>query len=438
MSTTPTPNPPADPGLPPVEPPSAQLMIRLFLVPGLIVAGLVLLFLAGPWLYGVLMTAMGSAPADARSAAEFLRQIDSPNPDIRYRAASDLAQVLLRKVELASDPGFALDLADRLQDALSRSAEAEKTFAAKSDGLTTGERLREIKALEPDRNLVIYLAAALGNCVVPAGAPLLRGMAEQEGGMEPVALSERRGRALFALATLGENVKRFDALEEPKREAIMEKLSLEPVRTKGRGPRAAACLAYLSARDAGEPATLGVPATLRKCADDDDPFLREMAGFAATFWTGPAAEEAALEAMLTALVRDDGRGEEKLDERRERDPNTASTREVTTKRGFTVRANATIALARKGSARTDLDALATLLSPDELRGVFVLRSKDGTDRPNEALVVVTVAGALKASAVLAKQRPEARGRLEPLVKALAGDRNAALAAEAREALHAFK
>src|SRR4051794_27958264 len=192
MSTTPTPNPPpADPGLPPVEPPSAQLMIRLFLVPGLIVAGLVLLFLAGPWLYGVVMTAMGSAPADSRSAAEFLRQIDSPNPDIRYRAASDLAQVLLRKVELASDPGFALDLADRLDDALTRTADDEKALAAKYDRLETGERLREVKKLEADRNLVIYLAAALGNCVVPAGAPLLTRMAAQEGGMEPVALAER-------------------------------------------------------------------------------------------------------------------------------------------------------------------------------------------------------------------------------------------------------
>lgn len=434
MSTEqqPTPPPMPDQGLPPVEPPSAQLIVRLFLVPALIVAGLVLLFLAGPFLYNWITPA-----ADSRSADHFLRGLDSSNPDVRYRAASDLAQVLLRKVELASNPTFALDLADRLDDALKRTADAEKELAKKFEGLTAGQKAVEVKALEADRNLITYLIGALGNCLVPAGAPLLQQVAVQSSGMESVALAERRGRALFALATLGEGLRRFADLPAEAREKVLAELREEEERPD-RATRAAAMRAYLQARSEGKPASLGVPDTLEKCAQDDDPFLRELAAFAAGFWAGPAVEEAKVESFLVTLAVDDGRGEELLEERREKAGNPAATREVTTIKGFTVQANAVASLARRGSAKTPLDRLAMLLSPEELRAVFVLRDRAGKDTPNEALVVHTLLSALKATAKFVKQRPEARAKLEPLVKALAADRNAAVSAEAREALHAFQ
>src|SRR5215510_14865679 len=124
------PPPPADPGLPPVQPPTGQMILRLFLVPALIVAGLVGLFLLGPTASRWVNRLLGRS-ADARSADQFLRDLDSANPEVRWRAASDLAQVLLRKDELASDARFALQLADRLQAALDNSKDAEQSFAAR-------------------------------------------------------------------------------------------------------------------------------------------------------------------------------------------------------------------------------------------------------------------------------------------------------------------
>ena len=61
-------------GLPPVVPPSGRFIAQLFLVPGLIVAGAVIVLLGFSWLAG------GPRTADA-----FLRDLDSPNTDIRWR-----------------------------------------------------------------------------------------------------------------------------------------------------------------------------------------------------------------------------------------------------------------------------------------------------------------------------------------------------------------
>src|SRR4029077_1651163 len=90
------------PGLPPVAPPSGRFIAQLFLVPGLIVAFAVLILLGFRYLVG------GSHSADY-----FLKQLDSGNADIRWRGASDLAQILKRPESLAlrSDTKFALELA---------------------------------------------------------------------------------------------------------------------------------------------------------------------------------------------------------------------------------------------------------------------------------------------------------------------------------------
>src|SRR4051794_10459276 len=84
-------------GLPPVVAPSGRFLAQLFLVPGLIVASAVLILLGFSWLAG------GSKNPDA-----FIRDLESSNPDIRWRTASDLAQVLKRDPGLAGDPTFGL------------------------------------------------------------------------------------------------------------------------------------------------------------------------------------------------------------------------------------------------------------------------------------------------------------------------------------------
>src|SRR5262249_13317570 len=95
------------PWLPVVVPPSVKFIIQVFLGPFIIVTIVVGFLLLVNWLAG-----------NARSPDDFLKKLDNPNSDIRWRGAEDLAQVLKRDDYLASDPNFALELASRLRQAL--------------------------------------------------------------------------------------------------------------------------------------------------------------------------------------------------------------------------------------------------------------------------------------------------------------------------------
>ena len=104
-------------GLPPVAPPSGKFLIQLFLVPGLIVA----IALAVVWGFGWLV-------GGSYSAEEFLKDLRNPNAEYRWRRANDLAQVLPRDKALASNPKFALDLAELLRQGMEKwVAELERT-----------------------------------------------------------------------------------------------------------------------------------------------------------------------------------------------------------------------------------------------------------------------------------------------------------------------
>src|SRR5215204_5999697 len=108
--------------LPPVQPPSGRFIVQLFLVPGMIVLVAVLLLLAFRYAIG-----SGYTPAS------FLRQLDSDNADIRWRGASDLAQVLKRpeSMNLRTDAAFALDLAERLNAAFEDLVQKEGNLKSK-------------------------------------------------------------------------------------------------------------------------------------------------------------------------------------------------------------------------------------------------------------------------------------------------------------------
>ena len=438
--SSPEPTPPASnkvdpsagarPGLPPVQPPSGKQILQLFIVPGLIVLVLVGLFLLGPTLKSWVGWGSGG-----RSPDQFLRDLDSSNADIRWRAASDLAQVLLRDDRLASDGDFALALADRLQNALADSADAEKTFAARHEGLREGEKIRELKKLEPERNLIMYLAASLGNFMIPVGAPLLEQMATQTGGMEPLALAERRRRALFALATLGENLKRYDKLSDEQKDQIEEKLQAAPKKDA----RARSARDYLRGRRQGKASTMGVADTLAKCADDEDPYLRELVALVSNFWEGTPQEEKTIEDLLVTLSGDAGVGADRLEEQTSRNPQTKESRPLTTKKGFNVQANATIALARRGSPRVSLGLLQEMLDPERLGAIFVLKYRDGSQKPNAALVSLTLTDTLRAVARLHQQRPSIKlDRLVPLIDELAKSDNVTVRTEAKQAQRALK
>src|SRR4051812_21267062 len=217
--------PPApQPGLPPVTPPSGKFLVELFLVPGLIVGLIVCLLLGVNWLF-----------SGARSPEAFLRRLADPNPEVRWRAASDLSQTLLRDPRLAADAGFALQLAERLQDAVAAAEPAERSFVDRYARPPAPERLKEWRQerqqernrLEPDRNYIQFLCACLGNCTVPVGAPLLEDLAVRDTGAERAGLALRRRRAVWALANLGENLSRMRAEEQERALAGLDQV-LEP------------------------------------------------------------------------------------------------------------------------------------------------------------------------------------------------------------------
>src|SRR5260221_9738506 len=137
-------------GLPPVQAPSGRHIMQLFLVPGLIVGGAVAILLGFSWLAG-----------GSRTPDQFLKNIDSANADIRWRAASDLAQVLKRDDKLASDPAFALRLVDHLQRALDELDRLEKDKAGSSGDAADAAKSKP--ALTAQRNYGQYLGACLGN-----------------------------------------------------------------------------------------------------------------------------------------------------------------------------------------------------------------------------------------------------------------------------------
>ena len=93
--------------------------MQLFLVPGLIVAVAVFIYLGSSYLV-----------QSSHTPDNFLKELDSPNPEIRWRGAHDLAQVLKRpeSLALASNPKFALDLAERLDRAITEVERAEQAM----------------------------------------------------------------------------------------------------------------------------------------------------------------------------------------------------------------------------------------------------------------------------------------------------------------------
>jgi hypothetical protein len=296
-------------GLPPVAPPSGRFIAQLFLVPGLIVAVAVFIYLGSSYLV-----------RSSHTAESFLKELDSNNPEIRWRGAHDLAQVLPRpeSLKLASDPKFALDLAERLDKALEELEkeerasleEIEKAVKQRRKDLTPGERDAVWRKLANQRNHVRFLIASLGEFTIPVGAPLLGEVALRDSGAEIKGLTLRRRQAVWALANLGDNFKRRyrgERGESPRPEekvlsadqkaAIIAELREEVKQGGKRGEWARAALQPMQ----GQPS--GVDVVLERCAWADDPYLREFVALALNFWDGDR-----IEPTLLRLARDDGHG----------------------------------------------------------------------------------------------------------------------------------
>jgi hypothetical protein len=410
-----SPGPP--PGLPPVSPPSGKFIVQLFLVPGMIVGLIVCVLLLFNWWFG-----------GPRSPQAFLQKLDDPNTEVRWRAAADLAQVLKRDGHLASDGAFAIELADRAERARDASEGAEKALAERYASLTPKEVRAEAAKLEPERNYLQYLTASLGNFRVPAGVDVLRSLAEQESGLEPEALAQRRRQAVWALADLGQNLRHFDELKLPDQDVIVA--GLGRLTEESGGSAAARLEKQLQDRRAGKPSALGVDKTLAKCASARDSFLRELTALALNFWVGSAAENDSMEATLLKLAHDDGREESWVLKQAE-EPSDEP-RSIVKTPGLRVRYNAVAALARRGSKKVRLDQLEEMLDAHQLAEVCIKKLPDGSEQPDELFILQTQIATLQAVAELHRKQPALDlSTIRAMVAKLASDPNSAVRTQAR-------
>lgn len=396
--------PPA--GLPPVTPPSGRHILQLFLVPGIIVAVFVLAYLGWKKLTHRWYTPQA-----------FLKRLDNADPDVRWRAADDLAQVLLRDDQLASDVPFALALCGHLRQAITANASTETAYSRRTDPASAGD----LKTLEAGRDYVEYLSACVGNLSIPVGIPLLAELSTMAQGADPAALAHRRRRAVWALANLGENLKRFDRLSPERKAEVLAALDSQGGGDE-EGEAARVALQCLSGRQAGTPNAPEVDEALARCAADDDAFLRQITAIALGSWEGNPTQNARMEKALVRLAGDDGRSS---------DGNTERWR-------WEIRAQAAVALARRGSDKISAGTLANLLDHDQQLTRFRRQLPDGRDVADEAVAEAAVASTIKAVAELHRRDPSRDlSSLRRALERLAQSSNLTLKTEARRTLAAL-
>jgi hypothetical protein len=286
--------PAPDPGLPPVVPPSGRFIAQLFVVPGLIVAGAVIAILGFSWLSGF------GQPGDKK---KYLENLTSTNTDIRWRTAADLAQVLRRDDQLASDPEFGLRLVSLLKQGVADLQRAEKDMVtAPSEpraGATPADNVmsKAREAFLKQRSYVQYLCNCAGNLRVPVSADALAELARNPGVSDPKTEALLKRQAVWALAALGDHTQHFHDLPQERQTEILERLDAE---TESDARKAADSLRGRGTRAAVE--------ALLAASEADDPFLRKLSAHALTFWDGAPAEKQRIEDALVRLAHDDGHG----------------------------------------------------------------------------------------------------------------------------------
>ncbi len=171
-------------------------------------------------------------------------------------------------------------------------------------GTTEAEQDDARKRLLEKRKDLEFLTPCVGNMIVPAGIPILNEIAVHGKGRDPKTKALLRRQAVWALANLGENVKRFASLSSERRDKILGDLQTESLRIGAQSDSARVALQFLQGNQNGT----GVITALAECSKADDPFLRTLVALALTFWEGDGDEKALAEKTLHALAYDDGRG----------------------------------------------------------------------------------------------------------------------------------
>ncbi len=180
-----------DDHLPPVEPPSASFILQLFIVPGVIVVAIVLVWLLFTW--------VARAGDDPKQYISGLRR---PGPG-RWQVAANLANTLR----------------DERYESFKRDREAARQLAE-----ILSEELEAGNMEEKPVTLRVFLARALGEFYVDEGLPVLIRAATTQ--RDPAELDVRRA-AVEAIALLGENVQRETGkpLDSPELDAALRELA---------------------------------------------------------------------------------------------------------------------------------------------------------------------------------------------------------------------
>jgi hypothetical protein len=177
---------PALADLPPIEAPSAGFIVQLFVIPAVVVAVVIIVWLL-----------FGKLAGGERDAMEYVRSLRSPNAN--WRAAYELASLIRNDPKLSSDPKLLGELTDLLGHDLDsdqspdltryvaltlgafQTLDAQLPGGGKADPLTTLAR-----ALEPKQPGAVRIAAALS---------LAKHAARLDGGLDDPGAVAALGRA---------------------------------------------------------------------------------------------------------------------------------------------------------------------------------------------------------------------------------------------------
>ena len=274
-------------GLSSISPPSGRFIARRFLLPGLIVLVSVLLLMMFLHLFG-----------GSRTAEQYLRQLDSDNPDTRWRAASDLARSIDRGESLAlrADPDFAVQIAERLRRAVE---ELDKQQPGKN---LTAEEAKVVRInSNPQREYIVFLTGTAAKLHTPVAIPELCHLAQRpDDGSDRDGVYHLPREALWALGNLGHNLRSFSSLSAEHRTHILDRLAqLAQSKETPTSGWARTALYYLDRTllemlSADSRDVVKVDSILAKCAELDDSSTRGVVALDLRFWDGDLIEETAV------------------------------------------------------------------------------------------------------------------------------------------------
>jgi hypothetical protein len=300
------------------------------------------------------------------------------------------------------------------------------------------EALKERAKLEPERNYILFLTNALGNFLVPTGSAVLGRLVEEQPAIELQALTLRRRSAIWALANLGSNLRKFDQLPTLEQNLVLDQMKKLDETTQGE-PRKwdQSALECLEKRKAGQYTTMGVDRSLIKATEAEDPVVRYSAGYALGFWKGDAEQNRRIEDALVRLTHDNGRGMDRLEEFQGPDP--GETPEVLSRPGLIVQINATLSLLRLGSSKARPSLVKEMLNEKQLGEDIQVQNKAGKREPNQGKVVMIVEMTLKALTEYYRQKPaDLLEGVPARIKELTVSSNPTILVAAREANRALE